>query len=276
MEGPRIKTIIIVILLLINGFLLVLVGSRKGEVRRYEQSALTRSIQVLKENGIEMSEDAIHSQSGQQASSTERSIRAEQKAASALLGGEVEGANRGGGLYIYRTDRGQVSFRFGGELTAILKDDPRWYADDPLAHAADLVSAMKVEAELVSANVSDGSGRVVYRQTLNGVPLFSCRLVFTYEEGRLTGVAGNLLAAEEFAGESAEVISLPTVLMRFLDHVLSGGDVVSAILAVEPGYLTAQSFTGTVRLTPVWLISTNTADYYVDGITGELSRVTEN
>lgn len=274
MEWRRVKTIIIVILLLVNGFLLILVGSRRGEVRRYEQSLLTRTLQVLEENGIQIPEEAIPSQRAGQPRSTERDAAAEGKAASALLGERVEGANRGGGLYIYVTDRGQVSFRSGGELSTVLEDDPRWRTDDPVSHAAELASAMDLKLEPVSAEVSGGSGRVVYRQTLDGAPLFSCLLAFTYEDGRLTEVSGSLLAADRTAAESGETLSLPTVLLRFLDDVLAGGDVVSAVLAVEPGYLTTQSFTGTVRLTPVWLISTNTADYYVDGVTGELTRVT--
>lgn len=276
MEWRRIKTIIIVILLLVNGFLLVLVGARRSEERRYEQSALTRTLQVLEENGIRITEDEILSRDAGPLRSTERSAAAEGQAASALLGESVEGTNRGGGLYIYHTDRGQVSFRSGGELSAVLEDDPRWRTGDPVSHAAELVSQMKLELEQVSAAVSGGSGQVVYRQTVDGAPVFSCRLTFTYADGRLTGVDGSLLAAGSFAAESGQVLSLPTVLLRFLDDVLASGDVCSAILAVEPGYLAARSFTGAVRLTPVWRISTNTADYYVDGVTGELTRAAED
>lgn len=274
MEWRRVKTIIIVILLLVNGFLLVLVGARRGEERRYEQSALDRTLQVLAENGIQVTGDEILSADPRQPASVERSVQAETRAVSALLGESVEGANRGGGLYIYRTDRGQVSFRSGGELSTVLEDDPWWHTDDPLAHAAALVSGMKLKLELTDARVSGGSGQVVYRQSLDGAPVFSCRLVFTYEDGRLCEVSGSLLAVDGVTAESGQLLSLPTVLLRFLDDVLDTGDVVSAILAVEPGYLTTQSFTGTVRLTPVWRISTNTADYYVDGVTGELTRVT--
>ena len=61
--------------------------------------------------------------------------------------------------------------------------------------------------------------------------------------------------------------------MHFLHGVLASGDVCSAILAVEPGYLQSQSFTGAISLQPVWFISTNTTDYYVNGVTGAVSRV---
>lgn len=274
-EWRRVKNIIIVILLLVNGFLLVLVGTRRSQARQYEESALERTIQVLAQDGIELSPQSISGQTGRQAGTLERSVDLEGQAASALLGETVEGSNRGGGLYIYSTGRGQISFRTGGELSADLADHPYWETDDPEAHAAGLMDGLKIESELVSSEISDGSGRVVYRQLLDGAPLFSCQLIFTYEEGRLTDLEGDLLTVEKVVTESSEVLTLPTVLMRFLDAVLNSGDVCSAILVVEPGYLTVQSFSDTTRLRPVWYISTNTADYYVDGITGEVTRVTE-
>jgi hypothetical protein len=31
---------------------------------------------------------------------------------------------------------------------------------------------------------------------------------------------------------------------------------------------------GVLRMEPVWFVATNTADYYMDAVTGELSRLT--
>ena len=56
MEWGRLKNIIILILLLVNGFLLVLVGAHRRETREYEQTALEKTIRVLEGRGIE----AIH------------------------------------------------------------------------------------------------------------------------------------------------------------------------------------------------------------------------
>lgn len=276
MEWHKVKNIIIVILLLINGFLLALVGAQRSEALRYEQAALDGAISVLEKNGISLSEDAIAGRIGKNPGTLERSITLEAEAASALLGESAESANRGGGLYIYTTGAGQISFRSGGELSSALNDDPRWYTDDPETHAAALAGNLSVELHRVECRISDGSGQIVYRQEMDGIPLFSCRVVFTYEDWRLTGLSGTVFAAEEPAVESGEVLSLPTVLMHVLDEVLTSGSVSSAILSVEPGWLPEQSFNDTVRLTPVWYISTNTADYYVNGVTGEVSRAAES
>ena len=275
MEGHRLKTIVIAILLVLNGFLLVLVGARKTEAVRYEQSALERTIEVLARNGIQTTEDAVMGRSVPSSVTAERDLAMEGAVAAALLGEGAEGNNRGGGLYIYATERGQLSFRSGGELAAVFSEDDFWRTDDPESHAAQLMDSLKLDCEQIRCDISEGSGQVVYRQLLDGSPLYSCRLTFTYKQGRLTALSGNLLATEAEKAENEELLSLPTVLMRFLDDVLESGDVCSAILKVEPGYLMVQSFTEAMRLNPVWYISTNTADYYVDAATGQLTRVTE-
>lgn len=275
MEWGKLKNIIILILLLINGFLLVLVGTRNSEVRRYEQSAIERSIQVLEENGIQVEEGALPAGGGVEPAGAERDVAAEGRLVSALMGEELAGTHRGGGLYTYVGARGQMSVRAGGELSLIPSEDSFWSADDPEEHAAALMAALPVETELVRAETAGTAGTITYRQRWEGVPLFSCQVTLTYRAGRLTDLSGSLLAADKSTAESARLLTLPTVLMRFLDEILTSGDVCSSIRAVEPGYRMTQSFSGAVRLISVWRISTNTADYYLDGVTGELSRAAE-
>lgn len=273
MEGYRVKNIVIVILLIINGFLLVLVGTRRSEALRYEQAALDGSIQVLAENGITLRPEDILSRTGHQVHTVQRDLAEENRLASTVLGEQVEGVSRGGGLYTYSSEAGQISFRAGGELSSQLAKTSRWKTADPESHAETLMAALGIEYRRVEFNVLGGQGTIVYQQLLEGVPLFTCRITLTYSDGYLTALAGNLMAAGDLSGENSEILSLPTVLMHFLHDVLDSGDVCSAVLAVESGYLQSQSFTGTISLQPVWFISTNTTDYYVNGVTGDVSRV---
>lgn len=268
MEWRRVKNLMILTLLVVNAALLILVLVRRGESLRYERSALERTLGVLAAQDITLTEREIHAGKGVQPAAAERSISAESAAMSALLGGAAEGENLGGGLFLYRTALGEVSVRGGGELSGSFTADERWKSSDPAALAQKLLGEMKLSAQLVS----DENGRAVFRQTLGGNPVFSCVVSFTYEDGALTGVSGNLLMVDTVQEEQAQLLSLPTVLMRFLEDVNRNGDVCSAILSVEAGQRSVQSFTGGVHLSPVWAISTNTMDYLVDGITGEVSR----
>ncbi len=273
MEWHRVKTIMIVLLLTVNAFLLVLVGTRSSQAYHYEQAALSQTIQVLERSGIAMEPEAAAALHGVPAGTTQRSVELEAQIAAVLLGGPVEANSRGGGLYTYTNQLGEISFRAGGGVSAQLADHLTWLAADPDAHAAALIRELVKESELVSRDLTEGSGTIVYRQHLDGVPLFSCQLAFLYEDSRLVGLSGQMLAVEETALERDENLELTTVLMQFLDEILKSGDVCSAVLSVEPGYLLGQSLTNTVQLRPVWYISTNTSDYYVDGINGSLTRV---
>ena len=274
MEWHRVKNIILAILVIVNCMLLILVWNRKAETLRYEQSALDGAVQVLAENGITLSPQSIEGRKSHQPGSAERDMEAEAQLAAILLGETVQGENRGGGLYTYRTRFGELSFRPGGVLTAELANVPVWETADPESHAAALMGSLNIDCYRVQSNLSSGSGTILYVQLLEDAPVFSCQVVLTYAEGRLCSMSGTLLAMTEPELENGTLLSLPTVLMRFLDDVLTSGDVCSAILEVEPGYLVTQSFSNTIQLRPTWYISTNTADYYVDGITGELTRVT--
>lgn len=273
MEWHRVKNIILAILVIVNGMLLLLVWNQKTETQRYEQSALDGAVQVLAENGIALSPQAVEGDKSRQPGSAERDLDAEAALAAILLGEAVQGENRGGGLYTYSTQLGELSFRPGGVLAAELTDAPVWHAEDPESHAAALTGSLGIECRRVRSSLASGNGTILYVQLVGGAPVFSCQVTLTYQDGRLCSLSGTLLAMTEPELENGTLLSLPTVLMRFLDDVLVSGDVCSAILEVEPGYMMTQSFSNAIQLRPTWYISTNTADYYVDGITGELTRV---
>ncbi len=273
MEWHRVKNIILAILVIVNSMLLMLVWNQRAETLRYEQSALEGAVQVLAENGIELSLQTVQDRKSHQPGNAERDVEAEAQLAATLLGADAVGENRGGGLYTYSSQLGELSFRPGGVLTAELANVPIWETADPESYAETLMGSLNIECHRVRSNLSSGNGTILYVQLLNGAPVFSSQVVLTYEEGRLRSISGTLLAMTEPETESGTLLSLPTILMRFLDDVLTSGDVCSAILEVEPGYLVSQSFSNAIQLRPTWYISTNTADYYVDGITGELARV---
>lgn len=275
MEWRKVKNIIILVLLLLNGFLLVLVGTRREEALRYDQRALLQAAQVLEENGIQVDLSALTSASNLPPLSLERDAAQEARMMSAVLGETVEGDDRGGGLYLYRGQYGEVSVRLGGELSAVLEDDPFWQTDSPEDHAAGLLRQMGVDGELLRSVRQGGENSVVFRQLWNETPLFSCQITFTYQSGRLRTIQGNLLTSGATAEESENRLTLPTALLRFLEHVLESGDVCSSIQSMQAGYRAAQSFSSTTRLTPVWLISSDTASYYLDASTGALNRISD-
>ena len=278
MEWPKLKNIIILILLLLNGFLLVLVGTRYTESVQYERTALELTLVRLEARGIRVEADRLAPAGDLAPLIVERDPDRELRMAQALLGGEaVQADNRGGGLYLYQNDSGAVSVRAGGELSAELTGGPGLSADgNPERHAAGLLKKMGVDGSQIGVTEEDGWTRVRFRQTRGGRPLFSCEVEFAYSDDTLRSVQGALLATPDGAAEQAQVMTLPTALTRFSEEITATGDVCSAIQSMEPGWRgTVQPMSGGVRIAPAWLVTTDTAQYYLDCATGALTRLAE-
>lgn len=275
MEWPKVKNIIILILLLVNGFLLFLVGGQQHRVRHYEQSALTRAAQILEQNGISVSEEALKqaASSAPPSLTVSRDLTREGEIAHILLGSDAVCTDQSGGLYVYSSKQGTAIFRANGDFTFTLSDVSPG-GQDPADHAAALLKKMGLTGELIGQDSSPGTTTVFFRQLLEGTPLFSCRLVFEYSSTRLRSISGTLLTADTAVStaESTSTLDVSTALIRFLAGILDSGDVCSAVTGFRPGYLSVQSFGSTGYLTPVWLVSTNISDYYLDGTTGSLIR----
>ena len=77
MEWRKLKDLIILILLVVNGFLLVLVWARRDESVSYERSALERTVQVLENSGIEVDLSACAPADGLPPLSVERDVERE-------------------------------------------------------------------------------------------------------------------------------------------------------------------------------------------------------
>ena len=276
MEWRKLKNLIILILLVVNGFLLVLVASRSRESAQYEHSALEHTVQVLERGGIQVDRSAIFPATGMAPLSIERDLEQEARLARALLGGDAQGDNQVGGVYLYRSGLGEVSLRAGGELTAELAPGSRWETSRPEEHAAALLKELGVDAVLSGHSQESGQTTLCFTQRWDGAPVFSCHVEFTYREGRLCSLGGTLLITAGETAEPGEALTLPTALLRFSEEIAAAVDVCTNLRSMEPGWRgTAPSLSGGIRLTPVWLVTTDTASYYLDCATGALARAAE-
>lgn len=276
MEWPKLKNIIILILLIVNGFLLVLVGARREESARYERTALEQTVQVLEQGGIQVDIEAVTSAGGLVPMAVDRNLEREARLAQALLGEPVQGENRGGGLYLYQGTLGELSLRAGGELSAEFERDKRWQTARPEDHAAALLKQLGIEAVQTGFAEQGDETAVRFRQSWNGTAVFSCEVELVYRDGYLTALRGSLLTAGTGTAETGTPLTLPTALMRFSEELSATGDVCSAVRSMEAGYWAfTQSLSGGARLAPVWLVSTDTSDYYLDCVTGTLTRLSD-
>ena len=276
MERSKLKTIIILILLLVNIFLLLLVGGQLVQEHQAQRTALTNAGLILKQNGISVSEEAL-SQMGSAALSALSAVRDTQfeaALAAALLGEDAACTNQSGGLYVYTARAGTMYFRGGGEFSAdfTLPVPPD---GSPRDHAAALLRTLNLSAEEVGVNeTAPGHTEVTFLQTVEDAPVYTCSLVFSYAPEGLTSISGTLFPSAAISPAGASALDGATALIRFLSGILDSGDVCSSVTAIRPGYRMTYSFSGGITLSPVWQVSTDASDYYLDGITGQVSRVT--
>ena len=74
MEWSKVKNIIILLLLLVNGFLLVLVGMRREETENYQASALAQAVEVLERSGIQVFQEGLEDALDMSPLSVERNL----------------------------------------------------------------------------------------------------------------------------------------------------------------------------------------------------------
>lgn len=265
METYRLKNIAILILVLLNAFLLLLLGYQHYQSRTAAADAEEQLRQLLSVSQLTLSTDADLHQPPLSTLTITRNTAIEAAIASVLLGGEAEVTSQGGGIYSYATDRGSIQFRSGGSFEGSC---PGLIVADPVTFASDFCSAFGYQDLTVQ---SDGRTDVIGAvQYISGVPIEGCGVSMTFENGALTAVAGSHISLENAAVEPAEALTSITALVRFLDYRGAEGIVCSRVDDVQCVYV-LQSSSSTLRLLPAWQIVTDTSTYFVDCATGDIS-----
>lgn len=267
MAWSKVKTIIIVILLVLNLFLLLLVADRQISSSRYEADTLRKTAEALSLNGIDVSAEALPSTMDLPGISVVRSEEAEAAAARLLLSGDIITTNSGS-MSVYSSVSGNVSFQSNGDFSATLSLDWTQFSS-PAEHAAALLEQMGAQVW----NITTTGDTVTVIQSANGAPAYNVRLTLTYAEDCLTAMEGKLLLGTSTPdSEQGDVVTVPTALISLLEYIIDSGMVCRSIDSMTPGYLTAASLSDPVRLTPCWYVVTDTASFYLDAATGSVTR----
>lgn len=275
MEGAKIKNIVIVILLMLNVFLLFLVGGRRMEDIQSRETARMRAVQIIQDSGVALDETIVPREMDLAARQALRGLEQEADLAVALLGGEVTAQARGGEVYRYYNAAGFVQFHSTGEFTAEFEQGYFSLGESAAAeHAASILSSLGFDGDVVEDAVDQGTGTVTMRQRVEQAPVLSCQAEVNYADGRLVSITN----ARRFFGRSEKVeteasLTVATALMRLYNGLQNMGDIYSTIEAITPAYTMSVSLSGPARLTPVWYVRTDTGAYQLDMQTGQLSRI---
>lgn len=271
MEWSKIKTIILLMLVGVNAFLLLLVGMRAGRGAFYEDETRQAAIQVLERGGIEFELEQVPKDIDLPALTVTRDRESELSMAQTLLG-DVTLTGESEVRPSYTSQFGTAEFSMNGSfVVSFVQDRWRRSAGEALSEASQsCLEQIGFTGILDQSVTKDSTTTLTYFQEWEDSPIFSCAVTLLWEDQVLTSMEGSRLAGTADSSSTQALLSTPTILMRFLSSVSEGGSVCSRIEAMTPGYLTAGSGRS-VQLTPVWRILTDTGAYYVDAVTGTVT-----
>lgn len=277
MEWPRIKTMILTILLITNIGLLSFVLQRAYQGRQMQQEARENAILFLHNSGIEVDPAAIPGQMGLLPQTVKRDREQESRIASALLGGAVQELSWGAEAFRYYNEKGYLQFHRDGALKGeFVEGEFPIQEPESMDYTQQVLRLLEFEGDVVASTGTAGEEAVttvVVQQSWKGAPLFRQELTLSYKNGCLVQVEGRRLNGEPELDPSREPISIPTTLFQFYHGVTALGDVCSRIDSITEGYLNPlPNGVGPSDLVPVWSISTDTGAYLLNTLTGELSR----
>ena len=260
MNTARLKNIVILILLLANAFLLVLLFSRRAEENAAHERSVAQLTALLSADGIAFDSALLDGLPDTVLSvQPARDLAAEQT------------LDSGGGIYRYYSSDGLNSgsclIRSGGALEAAVSRA----VDDPAEFCADLCVPLGYRTFDV---LSDGACTVVTASRFVGeLEVCNASLIFTFSGSTLTTVTGTFLPPIDTSESGETALDAVTALVRFLDYRNASGAVCTGITWLSAGYLVQSTTSAPLQLVPVLRVDTDVYSYYVNIISGEVSRV---
>lgn len=265
MSAPKIKNLVILILVLLNVFLLALVIPTHLADRQRLRQADEALVQLYADADVSLrASDIPHTKKLYPAELplTEEGIL---PAIRAILGQELLTSRSDDGTH-FSSAAGTAVLQPDGTLTATVTDT---VTHDPEAHTRALLNAMGISWSHVDLEAAADVTVCTAVLQSSDVPIVTHSLRFHYENGNLVSVTGLLLPTQAAnITDAAECITARDALVAFLGSRISTGWVGEHIESVMQGYgLSTDTAQSLWRLQPMWHISTDAGDYLVDGLT---------
>lgn len=270
MQWSRTKTILIVILLLVDGFLFFNIAE-KYVSRSYREAENAHNIvEILTARGIGIDPGfVLPDTQALPVLQADRSRVEEDKFAYGLLGEDAISSEQASGSTVrYTSDRGTLEWRDGGAVSGTIV--PEVYtqpADDK--QTKEQAERLLTQAGLTTSNLT----LAVNGQTVTasfptaGVPVFNRVITLTFEKEQIL-LSGVWTFGMPYITKSGNYVTFAAADALF---ILISGTEIEQITGMEQGFLLSESGGGRVQLTPGWRINTNTGSFFVDSLKKSVS-----
>lgn len=265
MDLKKLECLLILILALLNLFLLAAVASEAVESRQATAQTASRLLEMLENRGISVESGVELVQSCPPQYEMVRSTEQEARWAQALLG-EHSAEDQGGGILYYRSDSGQIVIRGTGEFDMMLTESlPRG------SQSAERVTQLFSRAGLTlgELGVSADGRTLLFDCNCQGWPVFNAVLSFDLLAEQMTVASGTLPFSQVRSAHSEGCMDSVSALTRFAALTKDEGIIATRLTELTPGYYMRVTMSGESVMTPVWHIVTDTADIYLNAVTGQ-------
>ena len=268
MDRYRLKNVIILILLLVNGFLLGSMAYRSTAARAARDRAVEQLVALFAADSIDLDPRAIPDEEPPASRILTRDTALERSAAVHLLGGGLRHSERGG-VYSYSGAGGAALFRENGSFEAA----GTLASSNGETFCRKFCQDFHYGVTLVQLD-EEGSGTITALREYGGLTVANCAVTFTLDQGAVISARGTLLpdTSAEAAGASEPPLSASAALTSFLAMRRETGAVASSITEMSLCYELQSSTAAPMSLTPAWHIVTDTVGYYVNCVTGAVSQ----
>ena len=275
MPISKVKNLVILILVLVNILLLCLVVPLSRERQRQEEATYTQLETLMEGYGVQLH---VGSLPDTRTFYTLEFTPAEDGALPAMqaLLGELVLMENDSTRYvqIYRSEQGTCQLSRGSGVDARL-EGRKAASDLPKAAEAEL-KAMGLTAAYVTAPARSSAGIYTVNavQQLLDVPVFTASVTCTFQNGVLSRMEGTLYfdTTGLVRTDDDTCCSAADALVAFLGSRDTLGWVGASVTDVTQGYCRAETASAAVvRLVPGWRISTDTGDFFVNGISRQVS-----
>lgn len=274
MQASKIKNVFLLALVLVNIFLLILVIPQRRQTETSDAKAGEELEQIFQKRGIELDWSLVPDELELYELELDGGSSAEQSAASVLLGSAML-VDDGEGLVSnsYVGQKGTAEFHKSGAFSIELTEKENAGADLIQAGQTLLQSiGFTPYGEVTLTRESAGKYLVTAVQSLEGAPVYGSQAELRYDNYCLAEVTGVWYSTYQGHMGSGKCVSAVTALVSFLASQDELGWLCTSIEEVSQGYIEEATPTlGAARLVPVWKIRTDTGEFYVNGLTKEVS-----
>lgn len=268
MDRYRLKNIIIIILLLVNGFLLGMLSMRQTSVNDSHRQTVEQLVELFAVDGMSLQAEVIPAKATPAGQSLVRDMDREREVAAFFLGKNPIRADQGGEIYSYTgAAGGAAQFRAGGsfDIACALS------GADGAGLVRDFCQKFSYNEPVFTLD-GDGSGTATAVCLYKNLSVPNCAVTFTLDQGALVAVSGILLPEKGTeVSFDLDPLSAAAALTAFQKMRRERQAAVSSVTEVTPCYELQSATSAAMSLVPAWCITTDTGMYYVNCISGVVS-----